>query len=225
MTDSGVWEKSALPAFLVSAGEQVSNGSDSTDFSICRGDVRLTDSPEIHPSATPTRLEQLANEAAVAEGCQLVEVAIVPEGGSRVLRVFLDREDGPLQLDHCAAVSDRLSALLDLHDPITGEYRLEVSSPGLTRPVKKREDFIRFQGRLVVVHVFAALSAEPPSESQPVGPGKSAARKSASGANRKMVKGILQGMEEDDVLIRLKDNTVIRVPFRLIGKAHLDFEF
>ncbi|MBF0628263.1 MAG: ribosome maturation factor RimP [Magnetococcales bacterium] len=171
-----------------------------------------------------TRLEQLADEAAVAEGCQLVEVELVPEGGSRLVRVFLDRSDGPLQLDHCAAVSDRLSALLDVHDPIAGGYRLEVSSPGLTRPLKKREDFIRFQGKLAVIHLFAAPLVELPTEPVTVGPGKTAARKSATGANRKQVKGTLHGMEEDDVLIRVS-GTLIRIPFRSISKAHLDFEF
>lgn len=184
----------------------------------------MTDSPEINPPATPTRLEQLATEAAVAEGCQLVDVENVLEGRTRLVRVFLDREDGPLQLDHCAAVSDRLSALLDHHDAITGEYRLEVSSPGLTRPLKRREDYVRFQGKLVAIHLFAALPAEPPPESSTVGPGKTVARKKATGSNRKLLKGILQGMEGDDVLIRVQE-TMIRVPFRSIGKAHLDFEF
>ncbi|MBF0438958.1 MAG: ribosome maturation factor [Magnetococcales bacterium] len=166
------------------------------------------------------RIEALATEAAAAEMCQLVEVEITSEGGLRILRVFVEKMDGSVLLDQCAAVSTRLSGLLDVQDILAGEYQLEVSSPGLTRPLKKREDFIRFQGRLAAIQTYAAL---PQVELVPE-PKKSGKQKASPGATRKIFKGVLQGVEEDDLLIRIQ-GTVSRIPLRSISKAHLDFEF
>ncbi|NGZ05745.1 MAG: ribosome maturation factor RimP [Magnetococcales bacterium] len=184
----------------------------------------MTDQPAPQPTASTPDLEELAATAAAAEGCEVVAVELLAERGGRLIRLVLDRPEGGLQLDHCAAVSERLSALLDLHDPIGSTYRLEVSSPGLTRPLKKREEFIRFQGRLAALHLFTALPAETLPAPTASGPGKSAARKATHTTNRKLVKGILQGMEEDDVLIEVAA-TCLRIPLAAISKAHLDFEF
>ncbi|MBF0125719.1 MAG: ribosome maturation factor RimP [Magnetococcales bacterium] len=156
-------------------------------------------------SGTQTRLMQLAGEAAGAEACQLVDLEVASEGGARVVRLFVEKPDASLTLDHCAAVSERLSALLDAQDLIPGEYRLEVSSPGLTRPLKKREDFVRFQGKLAVIQTYVAI---------PWGEGKQG----------KKFKGVLRGVEDDTVLL-LAQETMVRVPLRMISKANLDFEF
>ncbi|MBF0263596.1 MAG: ribosome maturation factor RimP [Magnetococcales bacterium] len=170
------------------------------------------------------QLERLASEAAVAAGCELVGVELHSETGGRLIRVYLDRVEGGLRIADCEAVSDRLSALMDLHDLMPGRHRLEISSPGLTRPLKKREEFARFKGRLAVIHAISAPSAEGNPVAAPVATDKGSGRKPAAGANRTMVKGMLQGMDEDDVLIDVGD-TRRRIPFRLIAKAHLDFDF
>lgn len=169
------------------------------------------------------QLEKLASEAAVAAGCELVGVELHSETGGRLIRVFLDRPEGGLRIADCEAVSERLSGLMDLHDLIPGRHRLEISSPGLTRPLKRREEFSRFKGRLAVIHAVVAPGEVTP-EVPPVATEKGSGRKPVAGANRKMVKGTLQGMEEDDVLIDVGDDRQ-RIPFRLIAKAHLDFEF
>ncbi|MEO5347417.1 MAG: ribosome maturation factor RimP [Magnetococcus sp. YQC-9] len=188
----------------------------------------MTDSTHIHATALPARLEQLASEAAEAEGCQLVDLELASEAGGRLIRVFLDRVEGGLQIVHCEAVSDRLSGLLDLHDLMPGRYRLEVSSPGLTRPLKKREDFVRFAGRLAVIH--AALEPLPgegmeEKNAEAGAPaGGTNSRKPARGANRRSYRGTLSGMDGEEVLLRVGENEQ-RIPFRLIGKAHLDFDF
>jgi len=73
------------------------------------------------------------------------------------LRVVVDRPDGTVGIDDCAAVSQFLSAALDVEDLIPGSYRLEVSSPGLDRPVRSKEDFRRYVGRLCRVHLVEAV--------------------------------------------------------------------
>jgi ribosome maturation factor RimP len=93
-----------------------------------------------------------AELAAIAEsiGCELL--AIERQGG--ILRVFLDREDGGVTLEHCQTVSRELSALLDAHDFGSGRYILEVSSPGLDRKLYKPADYRRFQGHLAKITFF-----------------------------------------------------------------------
>lgn len=184
-------------------------------------------------SAIPSRLLQWATEAALAESCQLVDVELVSEGGVRIVRVFLEKSDDTLQLDDCAAVSDRLSALLDLHDLFPNEYRLEVSSPGLTRPLKKTEDFIRFQGRLAVIQTYAAIPVVRPDgtpASDTTGTTGMKKKKIPSkteqptpGLTRKIFKGELQGMDDEGNILILVQGSVERIPFRSISKASLDF--
>jgi ribosome maturation factor RimP len=81
-------------------------------------------------------------------GFELVEVLFVQEGGRRTLRVFIDKEGG-VTLDDCAEVSQVLDPVLDMANFIDGSYYLEVSSPGLERPVRKAVDFQRFAGETV----------------------------------------------------------------------------
>ena len=79
-------------------------------------------------------------------GLELVEVQFRRESAGWLLRLFIDREDG-VNVDDCASVSRQISAYLEVEDLIEHAYSLEVSSPGLERPLKKKEDFVRFTGR------------------------------------------------------------------------------
>ena len=88
-------------------------------------------------------------ESAIEEqGFELVEVEYVKQGRSMVLRLYIDCAGG-VTLDNCAEVSQFVSPLLDMTDFITGQYMLEVSSPGIDRPVRKPEDFERFVGEII----------------------------------------------------------------------------
>lgn len=91
-------------------------------------------------------IEQYAEPLLRDMGLELVEVQFRREGHGWVLRLFIDREQG-VTLDDCAAVSRAISTWLDVEDLIEHAYHLEVSSPGLERPLKKIEDFQRFAGR------------------------------------------------------------------------------
>ena len=94
-------------------------------------------------------LELLAPEVA-ALGYELVELDAPGAGGSGTLRIYIDREEG-ITVDDCERVSHRVSGLLDVEDPIPGHYVLEVSSPGLDRPLRTEEHFRRQLGHVVKV--------------------------------------------------------------------------
>lgn len=86
-------------------------------------------------------------------GLEIVDVEYVKEGGRWFLRVFIDKPGG-VMLDDCQALSEKLDLILDEMDPIPNSYTLEVSSPGIERPLKTVEDFKRFQNHLVKITVF-----------------------------------------------------------------------
>lgn len=103
----------------------------------------------------------LACPVARKNRCSVYEVEYKKEGAGYVLRVILDTEDDSdsfISLNICEAVSRELSDLLDENDPISGAYMLEVTSPGLDRPLKKEEDFIRFSGKMIDVGLYKPLN-------------------------------------------------------------------
>lgn len=102
---------------------------------------------------------EMAEPIAQEQGVELVDVEYVKEGGQYVLRVFLDKPEG-ITLDDCQNVSSRLSDLLDEKDPIPDAYSLEVSSPGIDRPLKKDADFVRFAGHKVDVSTYQPVNGK-----------------------------------------------------------------
>ena len=148
----------------------------------------------------PRAIEEMvmAEAEAVARplGFEVVEVEYKSGPHGRVLRVFIDKPGG-VTVDDCQAVSEPLSAALDRLDPIPGSYRLEVSSPGIERPLRKPEDFRRFAGREVEIHLFG-----------PVG-------------GRRHWTGTLLGYEEGQVRLRLEDGSTIDLPHEAISRARL----
>ena len=102
-------------------------------------------------------VKEMAEPLVKTEGLNLVDVDYQKEGSDWVLRVFIENLDGDLKLKHCEEISKLLSAKLDREDPIDKHYILEVSSPGIERPLVKEEDFIRFKGELIEVKTYAAI--------------------------------------------------------------------
>ncbi len=92
------------------------------------------------------QLEQLAEALVASEGMELVDLEYRRQGRRWMLRLFVDK-DGGVTLDDCANISRELGDLLDVKDVIPQAYVLEVSSPGLNRRLRKKEDFSRFAGR------------------------------------------------------------------------------
>ena len=99
---------------------------------------------------------------------ELVDVEYVKEAGEYYLRIFVDKEGG-ISLNECEVVSRALSEILDVKDPIKDNYYLEVSSPGLDRPLKKDKDFERYQGRDVEIKLYKPLKGTKQLEGELVG--------------------------------------------------------
>lgn len=137
-------------------------------------------------------------------GIEVVEVEFVGSGRS-ILRVYLDKPGG-ITLDDCADVSRELSAVLDVEDFIPGSYLLEVSSPGLDRPLRKPSDFERFRGNQARVRTRVPVADE-------------------SGNMRKTFHGIIRDVTESAVLIELPEARIASIPFTAIMKANLKYQF
>ncbi|HEX9022464.1 MAG TPA: ribosome maturation factor RimP [Geobacteraceae bacterium] len=151
------------------------------------------------------RVKELAEPLAASLGLELVEVEYRQEGGRMVLRLFIDREGG-VTLDDCAAVSRELAEILDVEDFIHSRYSLEVSSPGLDRPLRRAEDYQRFTGRLVKIRTFELLQDD-------------------EGNRRKTFTGELLGLKGGIVRLRLKEGQTAGIPLEKVAKANLEFEF
>lgn len=102
------------------------------------------------------KIRALASPVAEGFGLELVDVTFTSEFGRRILRIYIDKPEG-VTVDDCERVSREMSTLLDVEDPIPQNYNLEVSSPGLDRPLKTEKDFVRFIGRRARIRSKEAL--------------------------------------------------------------------
>lgn len=128
------------------------------------------------------RTEELLAPIVAAHGYEIVDVEFVKEGGNRFLRAFIDKPGG-ITVDDCETASRALSARLDEEDFIEESYVLEVSSPGLGRPLKKEKDFARNVGELIEIHTFKPIDRQ------------------------KDFCGVLRAYDEDTVTIEEEDGT------------------
>lgn len=134
-------------------------------------------------------------------GYELVGVEFLHAShANALLRIYIDHENG-VTLDDCQRVSHQVSGVLDVEDPIAGEYTLEVSSPGLDRPLFEAEHFIRFTGSEVRIQLGALLEG------------------------RRKLAGRLRGMDGDVVVLVDSEGREWRVPLEQIEKARLVPEF
>lgn len=117
-------------------------------------------------------IQQVITELAtpIVEGLnyELVDVEFIKEGASWYLRVYIDKPGG-ISIDDCQAVSEKMSEALDKSDPIEQFYYLEVSSPGLERPLKTERDFIKYKGELVEVKLFKPVDGKKIFEGELIG--------------------------------------------------------
>lgn len=132
-------------------------------------------------------------------GLELVEVQFRPESGGWVLRLIIDSENG-ITLDNCAAVSRAVSDLFDVEEVIGHAYRLEVSSPGLDRPLHNLRDYQRSLGRK------AKLTT-----------------KTAIGAYGSVLIGYIETVDENDVTLLVEKEKVV-IPLAQVAKARLEIE-
>ncbi len=153
------------------------------------------------------RARELAARVAGTYGLEVFDVQYRREAGGMVLRVLVDRP-GPaataeesVSIEDCAQVSRDLSAMLDVEDLVPAAYLLEVSSPGLDRPLRGLDDYRRFRGRRAKIVVREPVDGQ------------------------KFFKGVLAGAEGSDVLIDADDGKRHRVAADVITRANLEVEF
>ena len=145
------------------------------------------------------KMEELLQPLLEAQGTELVDLELHrPRRGKTIVRLFLDRPEG-ITLGEIARVSRMVGDLLEVYDLIPESYHLEVSSPGLTRELKKPEDYRRYLGRLVRITTRHALEG------------------------RQVFRGILQTLEDDAVCLK-EGETVYRLPLPEIARARLDLD-
>lgn len=152
-----------------------------------------------------TKIESLVMPILNDLGMELVDLEYKREGRSSALRLFIDKPGG-VTLDDCAAVSREVGAILEVDDPIGTAYRLEVSSPGIDRPLKKPADFERFAGQLIKLKTRGLID---PDE---------------RGHRRKTFLGELLGLDGGMVRLRQTDRRggEIAIPLEEIDKANLE---
>jgi len=141
-------------------------------------------------------VEEYAGPLLESMGTELVEVQFRCEGHGWVLRLFIDRQDG-VTIDDCAAVSREISTWLDVEELIEHAYHLEVSSPGLERPLKKKKDFERFTGRKARIKLRESLGGQ------------------------KVFIGTIDSVDDEKVVLVAEEGGPVGLLFDTIAKARL----
>jgi ribosome maturation factor RimP len=138
----------------------------------------------------------LVEPVVIRSGMELVDIAFFRGPSGMTLRLIVDKVGG-VTIDDCADLSHLVGDILDVEDPIAGAYNLEVSSPGINRPLKRRRDFENFSGQQVFIETRQPIDG------------------------RRRFKGKLEGLREGVVLVSIQD-TIIEIPYEQIAKARLN---
>lgn len=154
------------------------------------------------------RITELVEPVLDEKGFELVLLEYRREGREMVLRLFVDREGG-ITLDNCAEISREVSVLLEVEDPISCAYRLEVSSPGIDRPLTRPADYERFRTRLAKIRM--SVKCDPDQR----------------GHQRKTFVGKLLGLRDGMVLLEQTDKKggLVELPLSDIERANLEIDF
>jgi len=163
-----------------------------------------------HRQDVVSRAEALVEPIVRAEGFELVELEYVRDPAGWVLRLFIDRpgrdpmaKEGGIGLEECAKVSHAVETALEVEDLVPQAYSLEVSSPGINRPLRRPEHFQKVVGKRVKVKTFGPVGQPP----------------------RKSFTGTLVESSASDITVEVEGGGAFHIPFRDIAKANLDFEF
>lgn len=141
------------------------------------------------------QLETMIEPTVTALGCVLWGLEYQVQGKKPLLRIYIDKSDG-VAIEDCEAVSRQVASILDVEDPINGEYTLEVSSPGMDRRLYKLEQYQEFVGQPLAVRLRVAFEG------------------------RRKFSGTLKGIENDEIILEV-DNEEYILPYELIDKANV----
>lgn len=150
-------------------------------------------------SAKMNVLKELIEPSVVALGLQLWGIEMLSQGRHSLLRIYIDSEDG-VDVEDCAKVSRQVSGVLDVEDPISGEYTLEVSSPGMDRPLFTLEQYKAYIGHVVQLKLRMPFDG------------------------RRKFKGVLSGIEDEDIVLVVDEDEYL-LPVDHIEKANIVPQF
>jgi len=145
------------------------------------------------------RIKDVVSKILRESGIELIDIAYKKEGSAMVLRILADKEGG-ITLEECARMNQAIGEALDTEDIISEKYTLDVSSPGLDRPLKSREDFLRLKGKGILVHTYELIEG------------------------RRECAGILETVENDTIAICGEDSKRTRISLNKISKATFDYK-
>ncbi|MBY6090563.1 MULTISPECIES: ribosome maturation factor RimP [Rhodobacterales] len=153
----------------------------------------------IAKAAIDRRLAEIVSPVIEDMGFELVRIRLMG-GQTKTLQIMAERPDGGIEVDECAEISNAVSAVLDVEDPIIEAYTLEVSSPGIDRPLTRLKDFDTFEGYEAKLETAELVGG------------------------RKRFKGVLAGVEDNDVLINIEDQgeeVTVGLQFEWLADAKL----
>ncbi len=156
----------------------------------------------VSPNKIVTIVTELVSPITAENGVMLWDVRFVKEGASWILRVIIDREDEPVSINDCVAVSRKLSTLLDEVDPIPQSYCLEVTSPGADRELTRPAHFEYYEGWPVAVKLYS------PDEN-----------------GQREIAGLLEGMQDNVLTLRMEDDSLRTYDKKAIAAVHAIDEF
>ena len=142
------------------------------------------------------QIEEMLEPTVRALGFALWGIEYISQGRHSVLRLYIERDSG-ITADDCAAVSTQVSGILDVEDPITGEYTLEVSSPGLDRRLFRLDQYPAYVGEIVDLQLRSPFDG------------------------RRKFKGVLTGIEGGDVVVQIEDHEYL-LPHDAIDRARIE---
>ncbi len=154
-----------------------------------------------HETGPARTIADLAEPVLEELGFRLVRVKVSGRDGGTV-QIMAERPSGEMTVEDCATISRRLSPVLDAYDPMPGQYRLEVSSPGIDRPLVRQSDFALWAGHEAKIELKELVDG------------------------RKRFRGLIEGVAKDEVRLKIElegkaEPVVIGLPFSLIGEAKL----
>ncbi len=164
-------------------------------------DLAILDTHLVAPHGVPRKVFELLRPSAEGIGFEIVRIRFGLQDG-HTLQIMAERADGSMSVEDCEELSRTLSAVLDVEDPIPGEYNLEISSPGIDRPLTRPKDFERWKGFDVKIELAEAIEG------------------------RKRFRGMLQGVEGGEVLVECdiegySEPQVLGLPFEKLSEAKL----
>lgn len=152
------------------------------------------------------QLEKLLEPIVSSMDYEFVGLEHISQGRHSILRIYIDAAGG-VNVDDCANVSRQLGAVLDVEDPISEEYSLEISSPGMNRPLFKLAHYEQFIGEEVKFKTFRPQHGE------------------HIGTNQRKFRGFITSIEDDNVLFAIEKDKVISIPVAEIEKANIVAKF